>query len=66
MAQHVSNYFIETARHSSHRPESNEEELAMLIYSYKSVFSARFEVMDEVRKKPIRWRPTPVSLLTVA
>jgi gamma-glutamyl hydrolase len=44
VGQHVANYFIDTARYSSHKPESNEEELAMLIYSTPPVFSARFEV----------------------
>ncbi|WIA39229.1 hypothetical protein OEZ86_005353 [Tetradesmus obliquus] len=47
VGQHVANYFIDTARYSSHRPESNEEELAMLIYSTPPVFSARFETMAE-------------------
>jgi gamma-glutamyl hydrolase len=35
------------ARYSSHKPESPEQELAMLIYSTPPVFSARFETMDE-------------------
>lgn len=44
VSQHLANAFIDTARYSSHKPESLEEELAMLIYSTPPVFSARFEV----------------------
>eukprot|EP00967_Tisochrysis_lutea_P090827 scaffold130091_cov20-Tisochrysis_lutea.AAC.1 len=32
---------------SSHKPESKEQELELLIYDVCPVFSARFEVMDE-------------------
>lgn len=45
-AQHLANVFIDTARMSPHKPQSHEEELAMLIYSTAPVFSARFEVQD--------------------
>jgi gamma-glutamyl hydrolase len=44
LGQHFANYFVDTARYSSHKPESPEEELQMLIYSTPPVFSARFEV----------------------
>jgi gamma-glutamyl hydrolase len=44
VSQEYANYFIDTARRSSHKPESPEQELAMLIYSTHVIFSARFEV----------------------
>lgn len=44
VSQHFANVFIEAARHSSHAPESHEEELALVIYDVAPVFSARFEV----------------------
>lgn len=47
IGQHITNTFMELARQSSHRPESHEEELAMLIYSTPPIFSARFETFDE-------------------
>jgi gamma-glutamyl hydrolase len=47
VSQHLSNMFLEQARMSTHKPESHEEELAMLIYSTPAIFSARFEVQDE-------------------
>jgi len=47
VSQEYANYFIDTARHSSHKPESPEQELQMLIYSTHVIFSARFETMDE-------------------
>ena len=45
--QHLANVFVDTARMSPHKPQSHEEEMAMLIYSTPPVFSARFEVLDE-------------------
>lgn len=47
VSQHLANVFVDTARFSPHKPESHEEELAMLIYSTPPVFSARFEVPDD-------------------
>lgn len=44
VSQHLANKFIDTARYSSHAPESPEQELALLIYDTPPVFSARFEV----------------------
>jgi hypothetical protein len=44
VSQHIANYFVEQARHSTHRPESKEEDLAIQIYSTPMIFSARFEV----------------------
>ncbi|KAK9803146.1 hypothetical protein WJX72_001749 [[Myrmecia] bisecta] len=46
VGQHLANVFIELARQSPHTPESKEEELAMLIYNYKPVFTARDIVME--------------------
>ncbi len=37
---------MDYARRSSHRPVSVEEELAMLIYNYHAVFTARDIVME--------------------
>ena len=36
------NRFIDTARRSSHRPESHEQELEMVIYNYKPWWAARW------------------------
>lgn len=47
VSQHISNYFIEQARRSSHKPMSHEEELDMVIYGTPVVFSAKYEVFDE-------------------
>lgn len=47
VSQHLANYFVDTARYSSHKPESPEMELQMLIYSTPPIFSARFEVLAE-------------------
>eukprot|EP00798_Chlamydomonas_sp_ICE-L_P027707 gene27707-7350_t len=47
VSQHLGHVFVDTARFSSHKPESLEEELAMVIYSYDATFSARFEVLDD-------------------
>ena len=47
VSQHIANYFMEMARMSIHKPQSKEEELAMLIYSTPPIFSARFEVLPE-------------------
>jgi hypothetical protein len=47
LGQHFANYFVDTARYSSHKPESPEQELQMLIYSTPPVFSARFESVAE-------------------
>lgn len=47
VSQHLANVFVDTARYSRHKPESKEEELAMLIYSTAPIFSARFEIPDD-------------------
>ncbi|KAJ9526302.1 hypothetical protein QJQ45_009791 [Haematococcus lacustris] len=47
VSQHLANMFMESARRSSHVPESKEEELALLIYDTCPVFSERFETTDE-------------------
>mmetsp|Transcript_28012 Transcript_28012/g.75667 ORF Transcript_28012/g.75667 Transcript_28012/m.75667 type:complete len:381 (+) Transcript_28012:150-1292(+) len=47
VSQSLGSSFIETAKKSSHKPESKEQELELLIYDVCPVFSARFEVMDE-------------------
>ncbi|KIZ06309.1 gamma-glutamyl hydrolase [Monoraphidium neglectum] len=47
VGQHFANRFVDTARYSSHKPSSPEQELAVLIYSTPPVFSARFETMAE-------------------
>ena len=41
-----SGVFMDYARQSTHRPVSVEEELAMLIYNYHAVFTARDIVME--------------------
>ena len=41
-----SGVFLDYARRSTHRPVSVEEELAMLIYNYHAVFTARDIVME--------------------
>ncbi len=41
-----SGVFMDYARRSTHRPVSVEEELAMLIYNYHAVFTARDIVME--------------------
>lgn len=46
VSQHMANMFIDYARQSAHLPESKEEELAMLIYNYRAVFTARDIVME--------------------
>lgn len=47
VSQHLANVFIDTARRSSHVPESEEEGLALQIYDTCPTFSARFEVTEE-------------------
>ncbi|KAL6765833.1 class I glutamine amidotransferase-like protein [Haematococcus lacustris] len=47
VSQHLANVFIESARRSSHKPESKEEELALLVYDTCPVFSERFETTEE-------------------
>lgn len=47
VGQHFANAFVDTARHSTHKPASPEQELADLIYSTPPIFSARFETMAE-------------------
>eukprot|EP00775_Hariotina_reticulata_P005931 gene5931-6171_t len=47
VSQALANYLVDTARYSSHKAESHEQELRDLIYSTPAVFSARFEIMDE-------------------
>lgn len=37
---------MDTARKSGHKPESMEEELAMVIYNYKPFFTLKDSVMD--------------------
>ncbi|DBA85682.1 hypothetical protein WJX77_001899 [Trebouxia sp. C0004] len=46
VSQHLADVFVDYARHSSHKPESKEEELAMLIYNYEAYFTARDIVME--------------------
>ena len=46
VSQHLADVFVDYARQSDHQPESKEEELAMLIYNYKSYFTARDIVME--------------------
>ncbi|EIE19350.1 class I glutamine amidotransferase-like protein [Coccomyxa subellipsoidea C-169] len=46
VSQHLSNLFVDFARQSAHLPESKEEELAMLVYNYRAVFTARDIVME--------------------
>lgn len=47
ISQYIANQIVHTARHSQHRPESKEQELALQIYSTPLIFSARFEVFDD-------------------
>ena len=47
VSQHTANVFVDTARYSSHKPESKEEELEMLIYGTAPIFSAKDEVTEE-------------------
>eukprot|EP00201_Polytomella_parva_P003485 CAMPEP_0175075468 /NCGR_PEP_ID=MMETSP0052_2-20121109/22023_1 /TAXON_ID=51329 ORGANISM="Polytomella parva, Strain SAG 63-3" /NCGR_SAMPLE_ID=MMETSP0052_2 /ASSEMBLY_ACC=CAM_ASM_000194 /LENGTH=361 /DNA_ID=CAMNT_0016344169 /DNA_START=117 /DNA_END=1202 /DNA_ORIENTATION=+ len=44
LSQHLANVFMETARRSAHKPASMEEELNMVIYNTKPVFSLKEEV----------------------
>jgi gamma-glutamyl hydrolase len=46
VSQHLANVFVDTARRSSHKFESNEEEINELIYNYKSWFTLKDSVMD--------------------
>eukprot|EP00955_Chlamydomonas_euryale_P058226 357001-Chlamydomonas_euryale.AAC.18 len=47
VAQHLANTFVDYARFSSHKPESHEQELEMLIYNTPVVFSAKDEVFAD-------------------
>ena len=42
----MANMFVDYARQSAHAPVSKEEELAMLIYNLRAVFTARDIVME--------------------
>ena len=42
----MANMFVDWARQSAHTPVSKEEELAMLVYNYRAVFTARDIVME--------------------
>ena len=46
VSQHLAHAFIEAARRSTHRPESEEEELEMQIYNIAPVFTAKDVVME--------------------
>jgi hypothetical protein len=46
VSQHMANMFVDHARQSAHVPVSKEEELAMLVYNYRAVFTARDIVME--------------------
>ena len=46
VSQHLGHAFIEAARRSTHRPESEEEELEMQIYNVAPVFTAKDVVME--------------------
>ena len=46
VSQHMANMFVDYARQSAHAPVSKEEELAMLVYNYRAVFTARDIVME--------------------
>lgn len=46
VSQHLANVFIETARKSSHVPESPEQELELMIYNWKPYFTLKDSVMD--------------------
>ncbi|KAG1661191.1 hypothetical protein FOA52_005997 [Chlamydomonas sp. UWO 241] len=46
-AQHLATTFVDAARYSSHKPESHEQELDMLIYSTPVTFSAKDEVFAD-------------------
>ena len=46
VSQHLADIFVDYARHSDHKPESKEEELAMLIYNFDAYFTARDIVME--------------------
>ena len=46
VSQHMANMFVDWARRSAHAPVSKEEELAMLVYNYRAVFTARDIVME--------------------
>ncbi|KAL4858871.1 Gamma-glutamyl hydrolase A [Chlorella vulgaris] len=46
VSQHLANNFVDTARRSSHRPESPEQELELMIYNWKPYFTLKDSVMD--------------------
>jgi len=41
VSQYLAGIFLEFARQSDHLPETKEEELAMLIYNYRAILTAR-------------------------
>jgi hypothetical protein len=47
VSQHLANVFVDTARKSSHKPRSHEEDLELQIYDTCPIFAARFEVVAE-------------------
>ena len=40
VTQHLADMSVDYARHSSHKPQSKEEELAMLIYNYEAYLTS--------------------------
>jgi gamma-glutamyl hydrolase len=46
VSQHLANVFVQNARRSSHRPESPEQELELMIYNWKPYFTLKDSVMD--------------------
>lgn len=46
VSQHLANSYVDIARRSGHKPESREEELAMVIYNTQPYFTLKDKVMD--------------------
>lgn len=46
VSQHLANTFVETARKSSHAPESPEQALELMIYNWQPYFTLKDSVMD--------------------
>ncbi|GAB4820992.1 hypothetical protein N2152v2_008038 [Parachlorella kessleri] len=46
VSQHLANVFVDTARRSSHAPESHEQALEMMIYNWKPWFTLKDSEMD--------------------
>lgn len=46
VSQHMANVFVDTARRSSHTPESPEQELELMIYNWRPYFTLKDSVMD--------------------